>query len=658
VLETTPKYFYFDYETTGLKPHKNGHRIPYLSFCTGGVAYSFPLQHKDFFTTLEQNNLCDLVREILTHQNIIKLAHNCKFEDMWTGIILGVLPSPWGMDTILAAHIFDNRRQFTGLKFQTYCHLGIPPYDSCVSGYLSGDTSNSFNKVEQIPVKDALTYSALDSKYGFAIFKIYNTIFNKEGNENLQDAYTLFHNGNLTFADIQANGVCVDEAHYQTQKIELSKQMDTLKKVISNSFEAKEFMQKYGKPLNIDSPKELVTLLVTILKYKVKVTDKGNHSVDKEVLEKIGSEFTLNIIKLRQLQQIVDTYIAQFEREMVEGKIYGSFDLNIPISYRSSSSNPNSQNVPIREKLAKEVCRGGLIPSKGNKILEADYGGIEVKLSACVHQDPNMIKYIMEDGTDMHRDTAADLFCLPPERVTKQLRQATKGGWVFPQFYGSWYKECATKLWEECVVGGFQLEDGCFLKEHLKINKIRNLKSFITHCKRMEDIFWGTRFKGYAQWKIDINNQYLRKGMVSNLFGFQFKGYMKENDVTNYPIQSAAFHCLLWSLNRVQRYILYHNLESRIIGQIHDSIVIDLVPDEETELIAVINYIGTILIKEVFDWIIVPLEIDFEITDVDKPWSTKKDIVFNEHHKLMQSKLQLTPDTKYLWDVDIWSENV
>ena len=655
VLKVPPKYFYFDYETTGLKPHKNGHRIPYFSFCTGGSAYSFPLQHKDFFTKKEQKTICNLICDILTHENIVKLAHNCKFEEMWTTNILGVYPDPWGMDTLLAAHIYDNRRGFTGLKLQNYVHFGIPPYDNEVAGYLTADTSNSFNTVEQIPVKNALKYSALDSKYGFELFQMYDDIFRKQSNSELRKAYTLFHNGNLAFADIQENGICVDEPHYNLQKIELRDKIVKLKKKLDTSFEAKEFEKKYGRPINIDSPKDLVNLLVGILKYDVNLTKKGNHSVDKEALEKINSEFTLDIIKLRQLQKIVDTYIAQFEREMVNGVIRGSFDLNIPISYRSSSSNPNQQNIPIREKLAKEVCRGGLYASPGNKIVEADYGGIEVRVSACTHCDQNMIDYILDETTDMHRDTAADIFFLESTKVPKQLRQSAKSNWVFPQFYGSWYQECGKNLWEECVDGNFELSSGVSLREHLKKNKIKNQEAFLKHCQKSEDIFWNERFKGYKQWKLDINKQYRKTGVITNPFGFEFKGYMKENDVTNYPIQSAAFHCLLWSLVRINRYLQYKGLKTKIIGQVHDSIVFDLYPPEQIEVLSVVNYIGTTLLRETFSWLIVPMIIEFEITETDQPWSTKTEIELNEHYEIFTKENligQIGPDV--MEDIDVW----
>jgi DNA polymerase I-like protein with 3'-5' exonuclease and polymerase domains len=268
-----------------------------------------------------------------------------------------------------------------------------------------------------------------------------------------------------------------------------------------------------------------------------------------------------------------------------------------------------------------------------------------------------MIDYIMDPTTDMHRDTAADLWFLPEDKVTKELRQAVKSNWVFPQFYGSWYKECAKNLWEECVEGKMKVNENLTLRAHLKKNKIRTLDDFTKHCQKSEDIFWNERFKIYNQWKKEINTEYRKTGVISTPFGFQFKGYMKENDATNYPIQSAAFHCLLWSLIRINRYFSEYDLDSRIIGQIHDSIVIDLCPAEEEEVISIINYIGTTLLRETFDWLVVPMVIEFEITEVDEPWSTKKDIALTEHHKIFAEKnIDKIKCKAVTEDLDVWRE--
>jgi len=554
------------------------------------------------------------------------LVSNCKFEDVWSRTILNTLPDPWDIDALLASHIWDNRTGFTGLKLQVYILFGIEPYDLEIKKYLESEYSNGFNKVEEIPVYQALLYSAYDSLFGYWVYSHYKNLLNKPENEGLLQAYNLFHDGNLVFSDMQINGVHADEKYYITKDREIKQKITELTKEIAKSSEARKFQKLYGRPLNIDSPKDLSNLFYTILKYEAEINEKGNKSVDKTALETIDTAFTQKIIKLRQLKKIGDTYLNQFKNEIVDNKIHSIFNLNIPVSYRSSSQAPNLQNIPIREKLAKQICRGGILPSPGNKLLEADYSGIEVRISACVHKDPNMIKYITDPTTDMHRDSASDIWLLPHEKVTKEIRQSGKSDWVFPQFYGSFYKNCAKNSWKTCIDGKIKLADGMLIKDHLKIQKIKNYAAFEKHCEEVENIFWGERFKVYAEWKKEINNLYNKQGWIENKFGFKFKGLMGENDVTNYPIQSLAFHCLLWSLIHINEIAIEEGWRTKIFGQIHDSILFDLYPDEEEHVIKTVNYIGTQKLRKTFNWIIVPMEIEYELTDIDQPWSTKQEI--------------------------------
>jgi DNA polymerase I-like protein with 3'-5' exonuclease and polymerase domains len=160
------------------------------------------------------------------------------------------------------------------------------------------------------------------------------------------------------------------------------------------------------------------------------------------------------------------TYIAQMSREICNGKINPFFDLHVPVSYRSSSSAPNWQNMPKRDKDSELYIRGGIFPTKGNKILAGDYSGVEVKVSACTHKDKNMIKYVCDTSTDMHRDTSSDLFKLTHKEVTDKLRFYAKNQWVFAQFYGDYYGNCAKNIWKTCL--DLVLDSGITVRNHLK----------------------------------------------------------------------------------------------------------------------------------------------------------------------------------------------
>ena len=180
VIEKPPKYLVFDYETTGLKPHAVGHRIVCAAVATDeNTVYSFIMpktrRGREPFVNLLKNPA------------IKKMAHNLKFEHHWSQVRLNVEVDRWYWDSMLFAHILDNRRGITNLKFQTYVNFGISDYSSDIEQYLSGvgDSSNAFNTVKQLVEipngKDRLLkYCALDAVYEYRLAKLQQKLINYE----------------------------------------------------------------------------------------------------------------------------------------------------------------------------------------------------------------------------------------------------------------------------------------------------------------------------------------------------------------------------------------------------------------------------------------------------------------------------------------------
>lgn len=165
----------FDYETTGLKPHAKGHRIVCASIAVDEnnvFVFSIPKKRKELQPFID----------ILKNNQIGKMAHNMKFEDTWTNVRLKTEINYWAWDSMLAAHILDNRPEITGLKFQTYINFGIIDYSSEIEPYLKGIESkngNSLNKIlelydNKVNEKKLLEYCALDSifQYRLAMLQI------------------------------------------------------------------------------------------------------------------------------------------------------------------------------------------------------------------------------------------------------------------------------------------------------------------------------------------------------------------------------------------------------------------------------------------------------------------------------------------------------
>lgn len=152
----------FDYETTGLKPEHEKHRIVSCSFCLGG---------KDTWACMMSADLLPLLSRILLNAELGKVASNLKFEERWTRTKLGHGVANWNWDTMLAAHVLDNRGGISSVKFQAYVRLGVPDYDRAIHPLLEAKDANGFNRIDQISQKDLLLYNALDSLLEFRVMQ-------------------------------------------------------------------------------------------------------------------------------------------------------------------------------------------------------------------------------------------------------------------------------------------------------------------------------------------------------------------------------------------------------------------------------------------------------------------------------------------------------
>jgi len=625
IIMCKPSSLEVDFETTGLKPYYHGHKILSISMCDSiEHAISFPFEYQQFWDNAQFVQIKKRVRKILTDKQIFKMAHNHKFEYVWAHEILGVDSGPWTWDSLVAAHILDNRRKFSGLKFQTYINFGVYPYDNKVERYIRGFP---FNKMEKCPLPDLLFYGGLDALFGYRLESVQVAQF-KERGRKLSDAYKFFHKGSLAMGKLEIRGICTDEEYYEKQSNKdgtglIDKEIKEAEKRLRQGKEAQLFRQNTGKEIDLDSTVDLGTLLYDILDNEPVLTEKGNRSVDEKALKKLDISFTHDLLKYRRLLKLTGTYLAQFKRYSFKGKMHPSFDLTIPVSYRSSSSDPNFQNIPKRDDHSKMVCRKGIIPRPGRGLLSSDFSGVEVAISACYNKDKNLIKYITDEKTDMHRDSAADIWLLPHEEITKEIRFSAKNSWVFAQFYNSFYVNCAKELWGNYLTT--KTNSGVTLGDHMRKKGITDLYQFTEHCKKVEQKFWGERFYTYKKWKNAITKEYQKNGFIETYFGFQYTGYMTRNECCNYQTQGTAFHCLLWTLLEVEKIAEEEKWESIICGQIHDDIFTDYTKNELEDVVDTIDYVGTELIREKHKWIIVPLKIEHEISGINGNWGEMKE---------------------------------
>lgn len=456
-----------------------------------------------------------------------------------------------------------------------------------------------------------------------------------------KQAYRLMHEGALELVQVELNGIRVDSKALTVSKGKVKDKMSEIEKALLLTPEGKEWKrwsQRTGKRIKLDNDHQTRHVLYSLSKHSGKSQTKGGlSSVNEKALMRINNSFTNLLLEWRKYEAVAGTFFPQIERETVNGWLRPFYSLNLARTFRSTSDSPNWQNQPSRDEIQMHLVRDLIYPRLGHQIGEDDYGGIEVCIAACYHKDPNMIKYICDPRLDMHRDTAADCYLLKSSQIGKKIRYCGKNGFVFPEFYGSYWADVGRSLWDMTKLHSLVTEDGIPLREHLADQGITKLGkvdergkpekgSFLAHIQAVEDKFWNVRFPVYTQWKKDWYKAYLKKGHFDTLTGFRCQGIMGRNDAINYPVQGSAFHCLLWSLTRMGQRLREQKFDTRIVGTIHDSILKDNNPDEVR---AVVKMAKSIMLEEIcneWKWINIPLKAEFEIAPVDRPWSEKKEI--------------------------------
>lgn len=287
------------------------------------------------------------------------------------------------------------------------------------------------------------------------------------------------------------------------------------------------------------------------------------------------------------------------------------------ICVHNSMGDVNLQNNFKRDKEASGFIRTAMKPSKGHKLVAWDYKSLEVMIGACHSQDPNMMRYVTDSTTDMHRDSSKDCFLL--DDVPKDVRQAVKGMFVFAEMYGSYWGQVAVDLWEFAKT--YTFENGTTMKQHLASKGIRNYEQFEKHIQKAEDILWQDRFPVHAKWRREMTQFYSDYGYVMLPTGFMCKGPMRKNNTFNTPVQGSAYHVCQWTMNRVQEEIEKRELNSRLLCEIHDCIVADVDPAEEAILDEIVWYWGAQGVKEHWPWITVELQMEREESEIDGSWA-------------------------------------
>jgi DNA polymerase-1 len=421
------------------------------------------------------------------------------------------------------------------------------------------------------------------------------------------------------------------------------KKIQLLEEELMDSKVFRKWRKRFGNKSKLGSKPQLEKVIFEDMGYERtgRKTDKGQHKTDESAFEFVDDPFVKDYFRKEKLAKSED-YLNQIAREICDGYIHPFSNLHTTISYRSSMDRPSFQNFPIRDPLQAELIRSTVIAPLGYRVGEIDISGNEVRWSVVYHNDPKMREYLLDPKTDMHRDMAMQCYLLPRKDVEenkydpkKMKRYVAKNRFVFPQFYGSWWWKCSRSLWEAIDLYDLKTIDGTNLKKHLKRKGIRDLGdcsekeqpnegTFQHHIQKVEKDFWGRRFLVYADWKKEWWEQFCRTGWFPYKTGFVGSGALNRKQVCNYPIQGSAFHGLLWCLCELQDWLNKKGMKTKIIAQIHDSIIMYLWHSEIDEVLSKAKQIMTKRMLKHWSFINIPFEVDAEVSPKGASWYLKK----------------------------------
>lgn len=437
-------------------------------------------------------------------------------------------------------------------------------------------------------------------------------------------AYKLLMAGEHALTQVSINGFKIDRDYYAEQKPIIADEVKRLKQqVLTQSDIGKAWHKRYADRTNLDSTEQLKVVLEKDFSFdKFKVTEKGGKSCDKSVIEKLPYDFSNPYHKYKQLDKAWGSLITPILLGADDnGFVHPNINLHIARTYRSSCDSPNLQQISKHDETMKKLVRGGFIPRTPDRfIAEIDLVSAEVTAGCCLHQDKQMLEFLHNPSADMHKFVAKEFYKLNDEEFTKKLRSSVKGRFVFASFYGASYNSIGSSLWEYIDESGEVLGTGETLKDHMAKIGVTDHESCLNHAEKVFDWYWNVLFKEYGQWKEDVWTLYKKQGYLDYPTGFRVTVPMTKTQAMNTIIQGSTFHLLLYTLVELQKRFVRFKLKSKIVCQIHDSIVIDVEPSE-WDAIQQFYLDSQEAVRKEWKWLIYPISADAEIGDIGGSWA-------------------------------------
>ena len=486
------------------------------------------------------------LKPILENPNICKIGQNIKY-DLTIFARNGIELQGVAFDTMLQSYTLDStgRHNMDDLAERYLGHQTIPFEE------LAGKGKNQLT-FDQIELDKATEYAGEDAEI---TMKLHQLLWSEL--QKTPELVKLFEQIEMPLVSVlsrvERNGVLIDPAKLLAHSVEIEQRLKELETLVH---------QEAGEVFNLASTKQLQEILFNKLGLPIlKKTPKGAPSTNEEVLEELaqmGHQVPVLLMEHRGLSKLKSTYTDKLP-QMINaqtGRVHTSYHQAVTVTGRLSSSDPNLQNIPIRNEQGRRI-RQAFIARDGYVILAADYSQIELRIMAHLANDANMIKAFAE-GKDIHRSTAAEIFGVPLEAVTSEQRRSAKAI-NFGLIYG-------------------MSEFG--LANQLGISR--------TDAKKYMELYF-QRYPAVQQFMLDIRKKAAEKGYVETLFGRrlylpeinssnQMRRKAAERVAINAPMQGTAADIIKVAMIGIDQAV--RNCEDiAMIMQVHDELVFEVKAD-------------------------------------------------------------------------------
>ena len=539
------KEFAFDTETTSIDPMQA--ELVGMSFAMKAhEAYYVPIPADRAAAEL----VVEIFRSVLENEAILKVGQNIKYDY----IVLrnyGITLRGNMFDTMIAHYLLQpEQRHNMDYLAEVYLKYRTIPIDELIGSKSKGQLS-----MRQVDAERVCEYAAEDADVTWQLYKILSQELQKE------QMVQLFEEIEMplvrVLAEMEIAGVVVDATALKSSAQSIEARIATLEN---------EIYQLAGVTFNIASPRQVGEVLFEHLKIdaKARKTKSGQYSTTEEVLERLRPNHPIvgKILDMRGLRKLLSTYINALP-ELINkrtGKIHTSFNQTVTATGRLSSSNPNLQNIPIRDEEGREIRRA-FVASPGCKFFSADYSQIELRIMAHTSGDENMIE-AFTSGADVHTATAAKIYKVSMDKVTSDMRRKAKTA-----NFGIIYGISTFGLAERLNIPRYEakeLIEGYFAT-------YPRIKEYMAECvENARKQGFVTTICGRRRMLPDINSH-----------NATVRGYAERNAI-NAPIQGSAADVIKIAMIRIFNRIESEGLKARMILQVHDELNFD-VPVQEIE---------------------------------------------------------------------------